>query len=83
MSERSSSPLRHLDISDDAVRVDMAAEKARELINAYERIEDLQQAIRELIAMIRLVSLHADVSPALADILTTNHAIVDARELLT
>lgn len=82
MNTRSSSPLRHLDLSDETVAVDIAAEKARELINAYDRIEDLQNALNGLLGLIQLVAGRQDISPEVRDALTTGHRIVDAVELL-
>lgn len=80
--ERSSSPLRHLDISDSAVASDIMAEKARELIAAYERIEDLQNAVRGLLGLIQLVAGRPDISPEVRDAITTSHRVFDAQELL-
>jgi hypothetical protein len=74
------SPLRHLDLSDDAVSADMAAEKARQLIDAYERIQYLQDAIRGLLDLITAVSHHF--SPAISSALATNPCVLDARELV-
>jgi hypothetical protein len=82
MTDRSSSPLRHLDISDDKVAIDIAAEKARELIAAYERIEDLQNALRGLIGLCQLVAGRDDISPDVREALTTSHRLIDAQELL-
>jgi anti-sigma regulatory factor (Ser/Thr protein kinase) len=82
MNTRSSSPLRHLDISDDKVAADMVAEKARELSSTYERIEDLQGAIKELLVLIRLVADAGDFSPAAREALRINPSVIDAEELL-
>jgi hypothetical protein len=76
------SPLRHLDLSDEAIAADIMAEKARELINAYDRIEDLQGAIRGLLGLLKLVAGRDDISPDVREALTVSHRIVDAEELL-
>jgi hypothetical protein len=80
MTDRSSSPLRHLDISDDAVARDIAAEKARELVAAYERIEQLQYALKGLLLLIETIK------PRLSDevrtALRTERRIIDAMEML-
>jgi hypothetical protein len=77
------SPLRHLDISDDARVADMVAEKARELIAAYERIEELQNSVRELLWLIEFIGKRQDISPEVREALTANHRIFDAKELLS
>jgi hypothetical protein len=82
MTDRSSSPLRFLDISDDAVAADIMAEKARELSAAYERIEDLQNAIKGLLGLCQLVAGRDDISFDVSNALRTSHRIVDAEELL-
>jgi hypothetical protein len=82
MNTRSSSPLRHLNLSDDTVARDIAAEKARELSNAYERIEDLQGAVKELLVLIRLVADAGDFSPDAREALRINRSVIDAEELL-
>ena len=82
MTERSSSPLRHLDISDEAVAQDIMAEKASELIAAYERIEDLQNAVKGLLGLCQLVAGRDDVLPEVRDALTTSSHVFDAQDLL-
>jgi len=80
---RSSSPLRHLDLSDDVAAADMAAEKARALSAAYERIEDLQSAIRELLGLLRAVAGNkTGVSEMVRDAIEADTRVVDAQELL-
>jgi hypothetical protein len=80
---RSSSPLRHLDISDDAMAADVVAEKARQLVNAYEHIEDLQGALRELLGLIHIIETNERaVSFAVRESLRTNSCVIDAQELL-
>jgi hypothetical protein len=81
-NERSSSPLRHLDISDDKVASDIMAEKARELIAAYERIGELQDGLVELLWLIQFVADRDDLSPDVRDALTANPRIFDAQQLL-
>jgi hypothetical protein len=82
MTDRSPSPLRHLDLSDDQVARDIMAEKARELVAAYERIEDLQTAVRELLWLVMFVARRADISPDVRDALISNHRVIDAQNLL-
>jgi hypothetical protein len=82
MTDRKTSPLRHLDISDDAVAQDIMAEKARELSGAYERIEELQTAIRELLWLIEVVGKRDDIPWEAARALTGNHRVSDARDSL-
>lgn len=83
MNNRSSSPLRHLDLSDEKLAADIHAEKARQLANAYERIEDLQCAVRGLLALIAsLEHNERGVSQVVREVLRTNHCVLDARELL-
>lgn len=78
------SPLRHLDISDDQLAIDMAAEKARQLIAAYERIEELQDAVRGLLALIRSVEHNErGVSEVVRETLRTHQSVIDARDLLS
>lgn len=83
MNDRSSSPLRHLDISNDAVAIDIAAEKARQLLAAYEHIDELRFSIRELLSLIRIISSCENGYPAAMCVaLRTNHIATDAQELL-
>jgi hypothetical protein len=79
---RSSSPLRHLDISDDAMAADLVAEKARQLVNAYEHIEELREAVKGLLGLIDLVARHRAIAPEVSQALTTSNIVLDARELL-
>jgi hypothetical protein len=60
----------------------MAAEKARELHNCYERIEDLQNAVRGLLGLILLIAGRPDISPEIREAMTTSHRVSDAQELL-
>lgn len=75
-------PLRHVDVSDKKAAADIMAEKARELVNAYDRIEDLQNALKGLLGLCQLVAGRDDVLPGVREALTTSHRIVDAEELL-
>jgi len=80
---RSSSPLRHLDISDETAAADMVAEKARALTAAYERIQELQNAIKGLLGLLLAVADNKQgVSEMVRDAIDTDTRIVDARELL-
>jgi hypothetical protein len=82
MNTRSSSPLRHLDISDTTVAADMVAEKARELSAAYERIEELQAALKDLLWLAQSIAVQAKCPPAIREALTTNNRVIDAIEVL-
>ena len=80
---RSSSPLRHLDITDDKVAADMVAEKARALSVAYERIEELQGAVKGLLGLLRAVANNKQgVSEVIRDAIEADTRIIDAQELL-
>lgn len=77
------SPLRHLDLSDDAVAIDMAAEKARQLSNAYDHIDELRTSIRELLSLIHIISACENgYHGAFCVALRTNHIVTDAEDLL-
>lgn len=77
------SPLRHLDISDDALAADIATEKARQLAGAYDRIEQLQDAVRGLLVLISATEDNTrGVSEAVREGLRTDQRVVDAQELL-
>ena len=82
MAHYQHSPLRHLDLSDDAVAADMVAEKARELIAAYERIDQLYDSLRELLWLIEFIAKRDDISFDVSVAMRTNHRIIDALELL-
>lgn len=76
------SPLRNLDLSDSEVVADITAEKARELVNAYERINDLEDAVRGLIGLTQLIANRPDITPDMREALTMSHRILDAIEVL-
>jgi hypothetical protein len=80
---RSSSPLRHLDISDDVAAADMVAEKARALTAAYERIEELQGALKGLLGLLQAIENNQrGVSQTVRDSLRSNTLVSDAEDLL-
>lgn len=83
MNNRSSSPLRFLDLTDTQTAADITAEKARELSAAYEQVNDLQAALSELLGLLKTIEHNErGVSQAVRESLATNAAIIDARELL-
>jgi hypothetical protein len=77
-------PLRDVQLSDDAPHIlrDRMQETRRELHNAYERIEDLERAIRGLLSLTETLSNNPGMTPTLRDVLKTNERVIDARELL-
>jgi hypothetical protein len=80
---RSSSPLRHLDLSDDTTVADMVAEKARQLTNSYERIEELQGALKGLLGLLHTLETNQrGVSQTVREELRNSTLIIDAVELL-
>ena len=75
------SPLAALILSDPAV-ADSMSETKRALMNAYERIEDLQTAVKGLLWLCNMLANRADISEDVRDDLTTSQHIIDAQELL-
>jgi uncharacterized protein Smg (DUF494 family) len=74
------SPLASTVFTDD--EIDAMAENRRQLINAYERIENLQDALRGLIGLIQLLSHNASIPLEAREAMVDNHRVIDAQELL-
>jgi hypothetical protein len=75
------SRLADLDLSDPE-QIAGECERARQLINAYDRIESLQDGLKDLLGLIRLLSNNRDIPEVVRDDMLTSHRFVDAEELL-
>lgn len=76
------SPLATLDLSYQEVAHDKAVETRRELINAYDRIDSLQDALKDLLGLIQLLSHNSDIPQSVRDDMMNSYRVVDAEELL-
>jgi hypothetical protein len=74
------SPLAAADLSTE--QPDPLVETKRELLNAYQHIEELQEALKGLLGLLVLIEHHPDVSPDLRECLHSNHRVIDAHEAL-
>jgi hypothetical protein len=75
-------PLRDVALDHETPIRDALAEKHRELINAYERIDDLEAALWGMLGLIQLLSHNRDIPETVRDGMLTNHRYLDAEELL-
>jgi hypothetical protein len=66
----------------DEAKLDHLTETRRELRNAYDRIEQLEMALRGLLGMTQLLSTNRDIPNELRELLATHHRVIDAMELL-
>lgn len=76
------SPLAELNLSYHEIASDRAVETRRELINAYDRIESLQDGIKDLLGLIQLLSHNRDIPQSVRDDMMNSYRVVDAEELL-
>lgn len=77
-------PLRDVQLSDEppAILIDRVRETRRELIAAYERIDELQSGLKGLIGFVQLLSHNRDIPKSVRDDMLLNHRVIDAEELL-
>lgn len=76
------SPLADLNLSYHEVASDRATEIQRQLINAYDRIESLQDGLKDLLGLIQLLSHNRDIPQSVRDDMMNSYRVVDAEELL-
>jgi hypothetical protein len=61
---------------------DRGAEVHRQLIAAYERIEELEGGIRGLLGLITLLNNNPDIPERVREHTSLNHRVIDAQEML-
>jgi hypothetical protein len=75
-------PLRDILMTDEQANRDPLVETRRELHNAYDRIEQLELALRGLLGLAQLLSNNRDIPAEIRELLAINHRVIDAMELL-
>lgn len=76
-------PLKDVQLEDTPhILLDRVHETRRELIAAYERVEELEGGLKGLLGLLTLVSNNPDLPASIREILASNHRVIDAQEML-
>ncbi len=76
--------LRDVQLSDDAphILLDRCKETRRELLAAYEAIDELRSGIKGLLGLLSLLSHNREIPEHIREELFFNHRVIDAQEML-